>query len=37
MVMGEIDNGGLLDDLPPPYVEVAEPFSLSVRGRRGAV
>ena len=24
MAVGEIDNGGLLDDLPPPYVEVVE-------------
>ena len=36
MAVGETDNGGPFEDLPPPYVEVVE-SSLSVRGRRGAV
>ena len=36
MAVGETDNGGPFEDLPPPYVEVVE-SSFSVRGRRGAV
>ena len=35
MAVGETDNGGSFEDLPPPYVEVVE-SSFSVRGRRGA-